>query len=70
MNMECIVSNRAREYGARKYQETLPLLKERAGVISDFLDRLTGDERALMEFLYCTMPICDAADYEPELMYA
>lgn len=68
--MECIVSNRAREYGARKYQETLPLLKERAGVISDFLDRLTGDERALMEFLYGTMPICDAADYEPELMYA
>ena len=31
--MECIVSNRAREYGARKYQETLPLLKGYEGAV-------------------------------------
>lgn len=68
--MESVVTSRVREYSTRKYQETLPLLKERAKAVSDFLEPLAGDELTLMKFLYGTMPVCDAADYDPELMYA
>ncbi|MCI8281185.1 MAG: transglutaminase domain-containing protein [Lachnospiraceae bacterium] len=68
--MERVMSSQAGQYAAGKYQETLPLLKGRAAEVAAFVDGLTGDEKVLMEFLYGTMPICDSADYEPQLMYA
>ena len=68
--MERIMSNQAQEYAAGKYQKTLPLLKGRAAEVAAFVDGLAGDERVLMEFLYGTMPVCDSADYDPQLMYA
>lgn len=68
--MNHILSEKAACYAARKYQETLPLIKGRAEAVSSAVDRLAGNEKILMEFLYGTMPLCDAADYEPELFYA
>lgn len=66
--MEQIISNRAAAYAAGKYRETLPLLGERRHEIDAYVEALAGDEKVLTEFLYGTMPLCDAADYEPELM--
>lgn len=68
--MERIISSHAAQYAAEKYQETLPLLKGRAAEVAAFIEGLAGDEKVLMEFLYGTMPICDSADYEPQLMHA
>ncbi len=68
--MERVVSSQAEQYAAGKYQQTLALLKEKKDEVTAFVEKLNGDEKALMEFLYGTMPICDAADYEPQLLYA
>ncbi len=68
--MEGIVSIHAQQYAEDKYEKMLPLLGMRRAEITACMEGLTGDERILMEFLYGTMPICDAADYEPQLLYA
>ena len=68
--MKEILSEKVACYSARKYQKTLTFTKERAGTVSAAVDRLTGNEKILMEFLYGTMPLCDVADYEPELFYS
>ncbi len=68
--MTTIISEHARAYAEEKYQQALPLLNGRAEEISAYVDRLTGDEKTLMKFLYGTMPVNDAGDYEPSVFYA
>lgn len=68
--MKEILSEKAACYAARKYQMNLPSLKGRAEAVSSAVDKLVGNEKVLMEFMYGTMPLCDAADYEPELFYS
>ena len=69
LKMKGILSEKSACYAAEKYGKTLPLLGARAEEISEVVDKLAGDERILMEFLYGTMPLSDAADYEPWLFY-
>lgn len=64
------LSERLACYASDQYEKTLPLLGERAREISEMVEGLKGGEKVLMEFLYGTMPLCDAADYEPGLFYA
>lgn len=67
--MKGTLSEKLACYAADKFEKTLPLLGTRASEISGVVDKLAGDERILMEFLYGTMPLSDAADYEPQLFY-
>lgn len=64
------VSTQLISYAGEKFEATLPLLKESGKEIADYVKKLTGDEKVLMEFLYGTMPFCDAADVEPKLLHA
>ena len=68
--MKGFLSDKAADHAAQKYQQRLPFLKERAAEVSGMVEKLTGDERILMEFLYGTMPLSDAVRYEPELFYS
>ncbi len=68
--MNTILSDRLARYAAEKYRQTLPLLGQRREEILSAVEARSGDERVLMEFLYGTMPLCDAADCEPELFYS
>ena len=60
--MKGTLSEKLACYAADKFEKTLPLLGARASEISGVVDKLAGDERILMEFLYGTMPLTDAAD--------
>lgn len=65
-----ILSEKAATYAARKYESALPSLKGRGAEVSAMVDQLAGDEKALMEYLYGTMPFRDAVDYGSELFYS
>lgn len=68
--MRRMISDQAKLYASEKYERTLPLLGDKAAEISGYVEGTDGDEKILMKFLYGTMPVCDAADYGPQLIHA
>lgn len=67
--VEGMISDRAAAYAAKKYGESLPLFGGCREEIASFISGLSGDERILTEFLYGTMPVCDAADCAPAMLH-
>ncbi len=65
-----LISEQAAGYAAGKFRESLPFFGGRKEEIASFTGGLYGDEKVLMEFLYGTMPICDAADCDPKLLHS
>lgn len=57
-------SERLKEYAEGKYRERLAVLGKNGAVIEEQMGGCTEDEQILMKFLYGTMPVRDAGEYE------
>lgn len=51
-------------YAQEKYELRLPYLKDLKGVIEKAMEGCSFDEQVLMKFLYGTMPLRDAGEYD------
>lgn len=60
-------SEKLKNYAEAQYAERLKILRETGRAIREKMKTCTPDEQILMKFLYGTMPIRDAGEYEFEV---
>ena len=60
-------SEKLKKYAESQYEERLGILGETGRIVEEKMKSCTPDEQILMKFLYGTMPVRDAGEYEFEV---
>lgn len=63
-------SEKLKKYAESQYEERLGILGETGRIVEEKMKSCTPDEQILMKFLYGTMPVRDAGEYEFEVFLA